>query len=47
MSPFCAATILLQLLAKPLWLGNTEDVVAEDVVTGALIIVAYVVDTPT
>lgn len=40
-------TILLQLLARPLWVGTAEDVVVEDVGIAAFVIVADVADTPT
>lgn len=46
-SPFCATTTLLQLLARPPWVGIAEVVVVDDVGVGVLVVVADVVDTPT
>ena len=46
-SPFCATIILLQLLARPLWVGIVEEEVVEVAATDVFIIVADVVDTPT
>lgn len=41
-SPFCATMILLQLLARPLWVGIAGLVLVDDMERGA-----FVVDTPT
>ena len=46
-SPFCATAILLQLLARPLWVGIAEAVAVDEVGRGVLVIVADVEDTPT
>ncbi len=46
-SPFCATTILLQLLARPLCVGIGEDMIVEDVKAGVFVMVADAVDTPT
>lgn len=46
-SPFCATTSLLQLLARPLCVGVVEDKMVEDVEAGVFVVVADVVDTAT